>query len=52
MLASLFRRRDYESLERKYASMNMSMSPSMTAPILPVSALVRWSLTMEYGWKT
>ncbi len=36
----------------RYAEMNRSRSPSMTAWMLPFSAPVRWSLTSVYGWKT
>ena len=38
--------------ERKYALINISISPSITACTFPVSTLVRWSFTMEYGWNT
>ena len=36
----------------KYASINGSKSPSITAPIFPVSCPERKSFTKEYGWNT
>ena len=36
----------------RYALMNASRSPSMTAWMLPFSTPVRWSLTSVYGWNT
>jgi hypothetical protein len=36
----------------KYAFINISISPSITAVTLDVSTLLLWSLTMLYGWNT
>ena len=37
---------------RRYAVMNSSISPSKTAPVSLVSASVRRSFTILYGWST
>jgi hypothetical protein len=42
----------YFNFERKNASINGSISPSITLWTFPISTPVRWSFTREYGWKT
>src|SRR5690242_1110742 len=37
---------------RRYASMNGSMSPSITRCTSGIFNSVRWSFTIVYGWKT
>lgn len=45
LVETLLRRAPYASIRQ--LCMNRSMSPSRTASALPISRLVRWSLTMR-----